>query len=191
MNEEVVGHIRRWIGLTGRRSRRELAIPQECLYGLTQRGSKRESTIPEIRRIDDRILFEPAGSYWHQRLLEGGWTPGWTSDDAMEQFYQTYFPDDIPDEWSSKDQEVSHGPSVLRASEVGRLSLAKLGRIWFQAESRFAWGFYEWSGEDKIIEYHSGEDRMDFSRIADNLNTSDDTIVTALLEPVRKLLIVE
>jgi len=188
MNEEVVGHIRRWIGLTGRRSRRELAIPQECLYGLTQRGSKRESTIQEIRRIDDRILFEPAGSYWHQRLLEGGWTSGWASDDAMEQFYQTYFPDDIPDEWSKQDQEISHGPSVLRASELGRLSLAKLGRIWFQAESRFAWGFYEWSGEDKIIE---SSEPVDFRRIADDLNTSDDTIVTALLEPVRKLLIVE
>jgi hypothetical protein len=31
------------------------------------------------------------------------------SDDALEYFYLSYFPDDIPDEWSAEDQQKSHG----------------------------------------------------------------------------------
>jgi hypothetical protein len=27
----------------------------------------------------------------------------------MEQFYDTYFPDDIPDEWSNEERKKSHG----------------------------------------------------------------------------------
>jgi hypothetical protein len=35
------------------------------------------------------------------------------SDDVLEQFYEQYFPDDIPDEWSKQDQEKSHGRGLL------------------------------------------------------------------------------
>jgi hypothetical protein len=139
------------------------------LYGLTCRGciSQKVSTIVEIRRIHDIL------------------TAHITDDDELEAFYQATFPDDIPDEWSLEDQKKSHGQGILRTGE--RLSLAKLGRVWFQAESRYAWGFYEWTGEDRIIE----SDHLDFQQIADNLNTDHDSLVTALLEPVRKLLIAE
>ena len=33
-------------------------------------------------------------------------------DDTLEQFFDTYFPDDIPDEWSKEDQLKSHGRGV-------------------------------------------------------------------------------
>jgi hypothetical protein len=172
MSQEVLDSIGKWCKLFGRRGRRLFGVPVECLYGITERGciSQKMSTIDELRSI-------------HEILTEDR---KFSSDDEMEEFYATTFPDDIPDEWSLEDQEKSHGPGVLRTGE--RLGMAKLGRIWFQAESRFAWGFYEWTGEDKIIE---SSEPVDFRRIADDLNTSDDTIVTALLEPVRKLLIVE
>ena len=141
--------------------------------------SQKMSTIGELRSIHDLLVAER----------------GIISDDALETFYASTFPDDIPDEWSLEDQEKSHGPGVLRTGEM--LGMAKLGRTWFQAESRFAWGFYEWVGEDRIIEHRQGEDRLeeggplDFQDIGENLNVGDTDIVDALLEPVRKLLITE
>jgi hypothetical protein len=32
------------------------------------------------------------------------------NDDVLESFYDRFFPDDIPDEWSAADQCKSHGP---------------------------------------------------------------------------------
>ena len=181
MSQEVLDSISKWCKLFGRRGRRLFSVPVECLYGITERGciSQKVSTIDELRSI-------------HDILTEGR---KFSSDDEMEQFYTAIFPDDIPDEWSLEDQEKSHGPGVLRTGE--RLGMAKLGRIWFQAESRFAWGFYEWIGEDRIIEHRQGEDRLeeggplDFQDIGENLNVGKECIVDALLEPVRKLLITE
>ena len=169
MNADVDRHVKRWSSRIGRRNRRELAIPVECLYGLTARGCshQKETTIGELRGIHDVLAEEIMG------------------DDALEAFYAATFPDDIPDEWSLECQERSHGLGVLRTGE--RLSLAKLGRIWFQAESRFAWGFYEWAGEDRIME----EGLLDFQQVGENLNTDDCKLVDALLEPVRKLLIID
>jgi hypothetical protein len=34
-------------------------------------------------------------------------------DDSLEKFYELYFPDDIPDEWSTVDQQKSHGRGCL------------------------------------------------------------------------------
>jgi hypothetical protein len=181
MSEEVLMWIGKWSALTGRRARRAFAVPVECLYGITDRGclSQKVSTIGELRGIHDRLVAER----------------GLIAEDELEAFYAYAFPDDIPDEWSLEDQEKSHGPGVLRTGE--RLGMARLGRIWFQAESRFAWGFYEWMGEDRIIEHRQGEDRMadegplDFQQIGENLNVSDTVIVDALLNPFQKLLITE
>ena len=171
MSEEVLGWIGKWAALVGRRARRAFAVPVECLYGITDRGcmSQKVSTIGELRGIHDRLVAEK----------------GLVSEDELEAFYAYAFPDDIPDEWSLEDQELSHGPGVLRGGE--RLGLAKLGRIWFQAESRFAWGFYEWTGEDRLMD----EGPLDFQQIGENLNADNTGIVDALLEPVRKLLIAE
>jgi hypothetical protein len=171
MSEEVLMWASKWSAIVGRRSRRSLAIPVECLYGITNRGcmSQKTSTIDELRTIHDHIIAEQ----------------GIRSDDDLEAFYAFAFPDDIPDEWSLEDQSMSHGPGVLRTGE--RLSLAKLGRIWFQAESRFAWGFYEWSGEDRVVDEGGC---IDFQKIGENLNVRCDTVVDELLEPVRKLLII-
>ena len=180
MSEEVLTWIGKWSALTGRRARRAFAVPVECLYGITDRGcmGQKVSTIGELRSIHDRLVAEK----------------GLVSDDELEAFYAYTFPDDIPDEWSLEDQEKSHGPGVLRTGE--RLGLAKLGRTWFQAESRFAWGFYEWIGEDRIIEHRHGEDRLadgplDFQQIGENLNVGNTGIVDALLNPFQKLLITE
>jgi hypothetical protein len=31
------------------------------------------------------------------------------SEETHDEFHDTYFPDDIPDEWSAADQQMSHG----------------------------------------------------------------------------------
>jgi len=141
----------------GRRSRREFAIPLECLYGITQRGCSLQSTnnLNELRLGMDAALRQ--SPFWRERLLAAS-----QSDDALEDFYQTYFPDDIPDEWSRADQMLSHGPGLLRSSE--QLSYAKLGRIWFSNPSRFT-AVCEWPNE---LDPWSHEPHLRFENVVNN-----------------------
>ena len=180
-------YVQRLTALTGRKARRLFAVPVECLYGITNRGCGKESTIEELRRMDDRILEEEEGSWWFQALAPYRSQGAWKSDDAMEEFYATAFPDDIPDEWSEEEAAKSHGMGMGRAAEG--LLLRRLGRIWFQAESRFVWGFYEWPA---TLECEGIEGGLDFAMAAAYLNDDHyDPIVDELLEPVHKLIITE
>ncbi len=43
----------------------------------------------------------------------GSWKHIRKADEIREAFYDMYFPDDIPDEWSAKDREKSHGYGLL------------------------------------------------------------------------------
>ena len=45
----------------------------------------------------------------------------WKSDEHKEAFYDTYFPDDIPDEWSLESREMSHGRGLGKTLEQGRI----------------------------------------------------------------------
>ena len=165
--DEINTHLARWATLLGRRARRCYGIPQECLYGLTRRGclSQTESTLRELRGIHDLLV--------HEQGLE---------EEALDSFYAAMFPDDIPDEWSLADQMRSHGRGVLRASELA-ISFSRLGSIWFQAESRFAWGFYEWVGIDRVCEGPVG-----FNGVAKDLDAAS---VEGILGPMRKMRVAE
>jgi hypothetical protein len=103
-------------------------------------------------------------------------------EEALDAFYAATFPDDIPDEWSLSDQMRSHGSGVLRASESG-ISFSRLGAIWFRAESRFAWGFYEWVGIDRMCEGPVG-----FDWVATKLDAAS---AEGILEPMRKMRVAE
>jgi len=172
----IVEAVRRWSALVGRRSRRMFAVPLPCLYGLTERG-RGVDTIAEFRRLDDRIRDEESG-FWPSALAP--FRQG-DPDEALEAFYAAFFPDDIPDEWSAEECDKSHGPG-LGSDES---SLQRLGSLWFQAESRFVWGFYEWPAHQVSLK------GSDFHHVAQYLNTDHDDTVAALLGPIRKLLIVE
>ena len=165
--DEINAQLARWASLLGRRSRRCYGIPQECLYGLTRRGclGQKESTLRELRSVHDLMIHEQG-----------------IGEEGLEPFYQAMFPDDIPDEWSLADQMRSHGRGVLRASESG-ISLSRLGAIWFQAESRFAWGFYEWVGADRVYEGPVG-----FDWITKDLEAGP---VEGILEPMKKMRVME
>ncbi len=96
------------------RKRRIYAIPYDCLFGMCWRGIGGDTT-DELRNLT-RELFQ-ASPYWKPRAV-------WETDDELEEFYETYFPDDIPDEWSREDQEKSHG-----APGFGTVD-SPLGRWW-------------------------------------------------------------
>jgi hypothetical protein len=110
-----------WIPLVGTRKARIYEIPTEALTQVTTRGSlsTRYTNIGELR---DPVpsLFE--GCAWWRGQLEviGAKQDEETgavlfpSDNALEEFYATHFPDDIPDEWSMEDQLKSHGRGLLK-----------------------------------------------------------------------------
>ena len=129
-----------WLEQTGNyKLRRRYPIPVECLYGREGRGRlpQTASTLPSLWALEATLRAEQ-NTFWSARLP--------SSDDTIDAFYATYFPDDLPEECLTAAQErFSHGPGLLRPSEQeGGLSWARLCRIWFRSESRFAWGFYEW-----------------------------------------------
>ena len=126
----------------GPRTARKYAIPSMALYGITERGRMRqtETTIEKLRSIEPQLR----GPYWDPILKKIGAVTAaadgkivWPSEDAIEYFYEKYFPDDIPDEWPLAEQEKSHGRGVLGATE--QLSQAKLARIWLPRRQRLCW----------------------------------------------------
>jgi hypothetical protein len=87
-----------WLQKQGKRSGRIFDIESVGILGL-----RKENSLPEIRDI-------------YPSLQNG--TPFWkriaaaydiSNDSCKEDFYDTWFPNDIPDEWSLDDQKKSHG----------------------------------------------------------------------------------
>ena len=102
--------------LVGRRARRK-AIPQDCLYWATERGKK---TVYETSEKVLRGSLERPGKLWDSPYWDsvadglGGWEAVRSDPDVRMAFYDEYFPDDIPDEWSVGDRELSHGRGALQ-----------------------------------------------------------------------------
>jgi hypothetical protein len=98
--------------LFGKRKRRELSIPKDCLYGMTFRGTRTydqnnitELYDPENLLMNQMISDEIISQYQTYENFKA-------HDDEYESFFDNYFPDDIPDEWSLMDQQKSHGIGV-------------------------------------------------------------------------------
>jgi hypothetical protein len=117
-----------WKALEGRRKRRVYAPPSDCLSWITSRGCNpyTKTTIKEVRNLTIDILHEKGCPFWQEALDTHN---PWQNDDAFEIFWDTCFPDDIPDEWSLEDQKKSHGEGILRPNE--QPSLSKLVYKWF------------------------------------------------------------
>lgn len=105
-----------WTSMVGRRKARIHTIPAEALHGSTTRGAIpfKYTNIADVR--DPVALLSEGCRFWRLALEEAGVTVdedtqaiAFPDDDAIEAFYQRYFPDDIPDEWSAEDQAKSHG----------------------------------------------------------------------------------
>ncbi len=112
---DLVATIEEWKEIVGRRKRRVFPIPHECLYYGTKRGrlSNKESTLKTLYTVSDKTV---EGCPFWNRVIED--EVPWLEDDRKEAFYDLYFPDDIPDEWSKQDQEKSHSWGCLINNET-------------------------------------------------------------------------
>lgn len=112
---ELICSLEDWKQMSGRRKRRSFAIPYECLYYITKRGrlSNKETTLTDLYALSYDTL---EGCPFWTRVIEE--EVPWLDDDRKEAFYDLYFPDDIPDEWSKAEQEKSHGFGCLINTEV-------------------------------------------------------------------------
>jgi len=110
-----------WNMLLGRRTARLYAIPDAALHAKTARGQI-TAAYTNIADIREPVSALPMGCAWWRRVTAAaGLTSdplsgscNFPNDDAMESFYERFFPDDIPDEWSAADQLKSHGPGALQ-----------------------------------------------------------------------------
>jgi hypothetical protein len=141
MHVETMG---RWNGLIGRKAYRSRTIPSACLYGVTERGKMKwsQSTVSSLNHVEPSLIGCP---FWEEAISEYGMVDGnriiWNSDDDLENFYDRYFPDDIPDEWTKAEKIVSHGDGVLAPTET--ITLYKYARSTFGKWSRLAWNTHD------------------------------------------------
>ena len=105
-----------WEPLLGHRARR-FPIPPLCLYWLCPRGA---TTVYQTSEKILRGSLERPGKLWGSTYWDaiaddlGGWEAIRTDPEIRMSFYDTYFPDDIPDEWSTAEREKSHGSGTVQ-----------------------------------------------------------------------------
>jgi len=121
-----------WDKLDGRTGR-VYEIPYDCLYGMTHRGSG-GNTMEEIYTLSAL----PNSPYWKQIIQTyKDENDEWITPEIHEAFYTKHFIDDIPDEWSLKDQKKSHGEGVNCSQGA---PLYKWWRNWMSKEHLYIWG---------------------------------------------------
>ncbi len=74
----------------------------------------RQKAVTRLVGAPSLVLQEDATTYWHTATIKCGVTLKdnelcFADDDQQESFYEKYFPDDIPDEWSTEERAKSHG----------------------------------------------------------------------------------
>ena len=102
------------------KKRRAMKPKPEALLHLTLRSqqSPYESSEPQIQGGLLEALM--TSEYW-SAVLEPYMADGkWKTQRHKELFYDTHFPQDIPDEWSSADREISHGRGLGKSPELAR-----------------------------------------------------------------------
>ena len=124
-----------WQQQLGRKSYRIYSIPTTCLYGTMGRGRIpwQSSTVSQLN--ETHLIGCP---FWEEALSEYAVidtnTIHWNSE---EQFYDRYFPDDLPDEWTKAEKERSHGDGLLAPQET--VHLGKYARRFLSQCARLAW----------------------------------------------------
>jgi hypothetical protein len=107
---QITEAMKQWKETEGRRSRREISVRPEARL--------KETNLEEIRTP---FIHLKGCSYWDAAADEmGGWDAILQNDSTKERFYELYFPDDIPDEWSTEAQEKSHRCSQVAEDQLQR-----------------------------------------------------------------------
>lgn len=179
--------IQRWNERIGRKAYRYRSIPSACLYGVTQRGRTKwnQSTVSHLNYVEPSLIGCP---FWEEAISEYGIIEDgrivWNSDDDLEAFYDRYFPDDIPDEWTKAEKAVSHGDGVLSPTEV--VTLYKYSRSAFTKWSRLVWNTYD--AMLSVLQSRSTENIWDGILSSIYMPIVCKPYDTCILQPVRKRL---
>lgn len=115
--DEVNESIHEWSLETSMRKRRVFKPRPEALLYLTERSQQLNSESQIQLDLEDSLK---SSEYWSE-ILEPYMKDGkWVSDRKKERFYDTFFPQDIPDEWSLADRQKSHGHGLGMTTEHAR-----------------------------------------------------------------------
>lgn len=143
INKKVVYCRDEWAALEGRRARRKFAVRSVAILW----GTARSTGSSETELLD----IEPAlkgSAYWEEVAKDmGGWDKIKKNTAVREAFYELYFPDDIPDEWSLGEREKSHGAAIAAQQEKFWTSLfwntSSFGLVTFTQEAirKCKWNF--------------------------------------------------
>jgi hypothetical protein len=111
----------------GTKAARLYPIPSMALYG-TPRGQRlcSDYDVSGLHDVEKGIKGCP---FWDDILRQFQRNGKWVSDDAMEAYYEQYFPDDIPDEWSREEKLKSHGQGLLHAGETAPMQRRMIHHI--------------------------------------------------------------
>lgn len=141
----IQANLKEWSELKGR-ARRVYAIPTACLYLITNRGRTHTVYDGTEAEIIGRLEPKLKGSTFWDRIAEelGGWPSIRRHDETRELFYEQFFPDDIPDEWSTADRAKSHGRGVLQPNTTAEP--ARFIETWFRGVHCSV----AWSGEKRL-----------------------------------------
>lgn len=132
MIPEVETALKEWYSDSGNGRARLFTIPSQSLYWLTVRGRDTvySSNEKEMRGSLERPNRLWGSIYWDD-VAEGfgGWEAIQKDADAREAFYDEYFTDNIPDEWSAAERAKSHGAGSLQPGAAP--SLQRWLTSWF------------------------------------------------------------
>lgn len=141
IDERSVKDLKEWDILNGRMSRRVYSPPKECLYGVTHRGSIKwtQNNLVQLHNVEKYLIGCP---FWDEVLSEyadisENGIIKWNSDDKMEEFYEKYFPDDIPDEWTKMEKLKSHGDGIIGPND--KVNMWKFSRTFMTKMPQLAW----------------------------------------------------
>jgi len=116
--DEVTDTIEIWTSESSMRKRRAIKPRVEALLYLTERSHLSQGCQNELQvNFEETLKHSP---YWLDVLSDYMKNGQWISDRNKEEFYDTHFPDDIPDEWSLADREISHGHGLGKLIEQSR-----------------------------------------------------------------------
>jgi hypothetical protein len=123
---EVTQAMAEWLSEKSLRKRRAIKPRPEALLYLTARSQQTPyvSSEPDIQ--GGLLVNLQKSEYWigilqHYMMASLEKSSGrWKSSRHKELFYDTFFPDDIPDEWSTASREISHGRGLGKTLEQAR-----------------------------------------------------------------------
>jgi len=172
-----------WNKMIGQKQRRVYSISTLCLYGVTQRGRAQwsQQNYVQLNNVEKYLVGCP---FWDEALEEYATVDErgvvqWNSDEAMEQFYEKYFPDDIPDEWTLAEKKKSHGDGVLGPND--KVNIWKYSRNHMMKPQRLAWDSVRDANKYLV---NCNFDGCELTSIIQSGKINNDNIDIELLKPV-------